>query len=233
MALSFDEVQELFNTLGVQSFGAALPEGRIHWTNADGQTVAHGRCQAVLSWAAANDSIMWADHIPHFGKAGVPCLPAPDPDQPYEEGIDLQKAQELAGQAASLANAQFLYAAPMGGGSQLFLAVRDFAAGAPEEDADAEERRQAATRAWAAARLQAVVGVIGEDRLAEAKTLLEGLVGQARQQAEYVVTGTDTAERLEGLANQAGLWAESLEAERDRVIYEMGIAAKSFGEDPA
>ena len=92
MALSFDEVQELFNTLGVQSFGAALPEGRIHWTNADGETVAHGRCQAVLSWAAANDSIMWADHIPHFGKAGVPCLPAPDPDQPYEEGIDIEQA---------------------------------------------------------------------------------------------------------------------------------------------
>lgn len=234
--LTFADVEELFRTLGVKSFGAALPEGRIQWTNEAGEVVAHARCQAVLSWAATNNSLMWAEALGHFQQAGVPCLPKLDGEEDYLEGVTEEQAQELATQAAQLTGAQFLYAAPMGGGGQLFLAVREFRAGAEAPDPDAEERRQDATRAWAGQKLRGLAKVIREGRTDEARALLGALPDQATQQAEYVVQGTPVAARLKDLADQARGWSESLgeagseagEETAERLAYELDIAARGF-----
>lgn len=236
--LTFDQVAELFDTLGVKSFGAALPEGRIHWTNADGAVVAHARCQAILSWAATNASVMWAEQIPSFQEAGVPCLPAPDEDG-YQEGVDEAEAQELASQAAQLANAQFLYAAPSGGGGKLFLAIRGFVAGAPEADPEADDKRLASATAWVQTRLHQLSGLLADDsgdRALEAPGLLRAFADQCRQQAEFVVPGTELGTRLSGLSVQATTWATALSMDashRPRVAYEMAVATNGFTDQPA
>lgn len=229
-SLTFADVQELFSTLGVKSFGAALPEGRIHWTNEAGEIVAHGRCQAVLSWAATNNSAMWAEAMSHFQQAGVPCLPKLDGEDDYMEDCDAAAAEVMATQAAQLTGATFLYAAPMGGGGQLFLAIRDFKAGAQAPDPDAEQRRQDATRAWAGQKLRGLAKLVREGRLDEARSLLAALPAQANQQAEYVVQGTPVAARLQDLAVQAEGWVGTLaeDAQAERVAYELDIAARGF-----
>ncbi|HCH66095.1 MAG: hypothetical protein CL927_04315 [Deltaproteobacteria bacterium] len=229
--LTFDQVSELFESLGVSSFGAALPEGQIHWTNTEGEIVAHARCQAILSFAATNASVMWAEKIPSFTDAGVPCLPAPD-DEGYQEGLDEAEAQELASQAAQLVNAQFLYAAPTGGGGKLFLAIRGFTAGTPEPDEHEEERRLAATTGWVQERLHQMSALLASDRAEEAPGLLKGFADQAKQHATFVVPGSELAGRLTGLSIQATTWGTALSLDpthRDRVAYEIAIAINGFG----
>lgn len=229
-SLTFDQVEKLFNSLGVKSFGADLAQGRIHWLDEGGQTVAFARCQAVLSHAATNDSIAWAEDLPHFKQAGVPCLPKLDGEEAYQDGVSLELAQELATQAAQLTGAQFLYTAPSGGGGQLFLAVRDFTPGSPEEDPDAASKRIDGTRGWARNRLGTMVGVIREGRLDEAQALLASLAGEARNQAEFVVPGTDVAAQLEQLAVQSVTWAERVAEAPEPVAYELEIASRGFVE---
>jgi hypothetical protein len=226
--LAFKELQALFDSLGVKDFGAALPEGRIHWTDAGGKVVAHARCRAILSWASTNHSIMWAEAIASFQQAGVPCLPAPEGEDPYVQDIDEDLAQELAGQSAQLVNAQFLYAAPTGGGGKLFLAVTDFTPGAMDEDPGQEARRIEAARGWAAERLVRLAALLEQGEVDEVATLLGSLSGQARQQADFVVRGTDLAPRLSGLATQAMLWAQALPEHKDRVAYELKVAARGW-----
>ena len=129
--MPFEEIQRLFTTLGVRDFGAALPEGRIQWMNADGAVVADGRCVAVLSWAAPNQSIAWAEALPHFKSAGVPTVARPEGLPEYQVGLPEGLAEQLANRAARDAGALFLYAAPTGGGSKLFLAVTEFTPAEP------------------------------------------------------------------------------------------------------
>lgn len=229
--LTFDQVAELFGTLGVKSFGAALPEGRIHWTDEAGNIVAYARCQAILSYASTNASIMWAEKIPSFAKAGVPCLPAPD-EEGYQEGVDENEAQDLASQAAQLVSAQFLYAAPTGGGGKLFLAIRGFTAGTPDPDPDGDERRLAATTAWVQERLTQLSALLAGERADEAPGLLKAFADQARQQGTFVVPGSELASRLTGLSVQATTWSTALSLDannRDRVAYEIAIAVNAFG----
>lgn len=226
--LKFKEVQSLFDSLGVKDFAAALPEGRMHWTDGDGRVVAHARCRAILSWAATNHSIMWAEAIESFQKAGVPCLPGPEGESPYLAEVDEDLAQELATQSAQLVNAQFLYAAPTGGGGKLFLAVTEFTPGSVDEDPDAPRRRIEAARAWAQRRLSDLHRLMGEGRVDEVGSLLGALSGQARQQADFVVRGSELAPRLSGLSTQALLWAQALPEHKERVTYELQVAARAW-----
>lgn len=133
--LSFEEIERLFSSLGVRDFGAALPEGRIQWMNAEGAVVANGKCVAVLSWAAPNQSIAWAEALPHFKEAGVPVVARPEGLSEYQVGVPEKLAEQLANRAARDAAAIFLYTAPTGGGSKLFLAVTEFVPVAGQVDA--------------------------------------------------------------------------------------------------
>lgn len=123
--LNYSEIESLFSSLNIQSFDAALPDGRISWLDGDERVVASGACQAILSWTGKNNSLMWAAAIPSFAEAGVPCLEPPD-EQTYQENVPEDDAEALARQAAQLVSAQFLYAAATGPDSKLFLAIRDF-----------------------------------------------------------------------------------------------------------
>jgi len=124
--LTYDDIERLFSELKIATFDAALPEGRIRWLDGGGRVVAAAECQAILSWSGKNSSLMWAEAIPSFQEAGVPCLPAADEDTPYQEGVEVVEAEALARQAAQLTGAQFLYPAKTGPDSTLFLAIRGF-----------------------------------------------------------------------------------------------------------
>ncbi len=226
--LKFKEVQALFDSLGIKDFAADLPEGRLHWTDAQGRRVASARCRAILSWAAANHSLMWAEGIESFRKAGVPCLPGPEGEPAYVEDIDQDQAQELAAQTAQLVGAQFLYAAPTGGGGLLYLAVSDFQPTGAAEDPDAAARRQEAARQWARERLLALRQRLLDGQVEEAASLLVAFAGQARQQADFVVRGSELAPRLSGLATQATLWAQVLPDQKERVAYELEVASRGW-----
>ncbi len=123
---SFDDIQQTFTALGVRDFSAALPEGRIQWLNAGGAVVAHARCAAVLSYASANQSMAWAEALPHFQQAGVPVLERPDGLPEYQVSVTEQMAEQMAARVARNAGAQFLYPAKYGNGSLLYLSITEF-----------------------------------------------------------------------------------------------------------
>lgn len=125
---AFDDIQKTFAALGVRDFAAALPEGRIQWLNAEGAVVAHARCVAVLSFASANESMAWAEELPHFKEAGVPTLERPDGMPGYQINITETVAEQMAARVARNAGAQFLYPAKYGNGSVLYLSITEFAA---------------------------------------------------------------------------------------------------------
>jgi hypothetical protein len=126
--LSFEDIQARFVALGITDFSAALPEGRIQWLNRDGAVVAHGRCVAVLSYAGANQSIAWAEALPHFKEAHVPCVERPEGLPEYQLNITEAMAEQLASRVARNAGAVFLYPAKTGQGGILYLGITEFAA---------------------------------------------------------------------------------------------------------
>lgn len=133
---NFDDIQQIFASLGVRDFDAALPEGRIRWLNADGAVVATARCAAILSYASANQSMAWAEALPHFKAAGVPCLERPEGLPEYQVNITEAMAEQLAARIARNAGADFLYPAKTGPGSLLYLSVSEFTpVGAPVGEA--------------------------------------------------------------------------------------------------
>ena len=175
-----------------------------------------------------NQSMMWAAAIPAFADAGVPCIEPLDPDETYKEDVGEEEAEELAGQAAQLVSAAFLYAAPTGGGGKLFLAIRDFTPGSLDPDPDEEARRVEAARSWAEGKLRTLAEILEAGDTAKVRSLLRVFSGEAKQQADYVVPGTDLAPRLTGLATQSQMWAQLLPGEADKVAYALGVAANGF-----
>ena len=227
--LSFEEVEELFRTLGIRTFGAALPEGRIHWMDESGTVVAHGSCLAILSFAAANGSVMWAGEIPAFRQANVPVIPRPESFAGYQENVNEKHAEAMATAVCRSEGALFLYRAPSGGGGALFLAVTEFHPGGLEADPDDAARRSESARAWAFTSLTGIGALLEQGGSAEEAGLLLGrLRDQAHQQAEFVLKGLPAATEIDRLGDQAAAWAAAVPDHRDRVAYELNIAARRW-----
>lgn len=123
---TFDEIQALFESLDIQTFEAALPEGRITWLDSDGQPVAHARCKAILSHASANDTLVWARGLEHFVEAGVPMVEVDEELPDLMENVPRETAEQFAMRFADRDGAEFYYEAPAGEGSILYLAIHEF-----------------------------------------------------------------------------------------------------------
>lgn len=202
--LPYVAIRALFDTLGVATFGAALPEGRIQWMNGAGDVVASASCEVVLSWAAGNDSILWGTKLPGFAEAGVPCVPLPEAQPESQVGVTKEEAESIATAACMGGGAQFLYEAPTGGGC-LFLAVREFRPGAPgEEDAAAAAGRLDKARTWAAQSLARLANALEEDDArADAVAALGAFARDLRNQADLVIAGLPAAASVRSLAERA------------------------------
>lgn len=116
-----EEVAAKFDSLGIKSFGADLPAGKIHWVNAQGEIVARGDCKAVISFAGTNNSYIWLSTMAQY--ESVPTLPIPEGSAPYVEPATETEARAAATLAAIGDKADYLYAAPVGGGGYVYLAV--------------------------------------------------------------------------------------------------------------
>lgn len=127
----FQEIQSLFQSLGIRSFFAELPEGRISWVDAAGTVVAVGRCKAILSYAGRNMSVAWAWGIPALTAAGVPTVEKDEDVPVYLENVPRRNAELFAMRAALHDGAEFYYEAPTGEESVLFLAIHGFQPVAP------------------------------------------------------------------------------------------------------
>jgi hypothetical protein len=226
-ALSFGEVSGLFGTLAIQSFGAALPEGRIHWMDKDGNIVAHGRCLAILSFAATNNSVMWADGIPSFKDAGVPVVPHEGEHYVVDQGPE--QAEALALEAANKAGAIFAYQAPTGGGGILWLAVTEFVPGSIATDPDEAARRERSARDYVGATLSGVSTALADGGdPAEAAALLRSFASVLSKQIEFVVAGLPVADGLQVLVDDAVAWADALPADAMRVQGAVKAAASHW-----
>ena len=122
----FSEIQAAFKELGIKTFYAELPEGRISWVDDGDVTVARARCKAILSYVATNQSLKWAWGLEHFVTAGVPMVARDETMPVYMENVPLRNAEHLAMRAADEDGAEFYYAAPTGEGSFLYLAIHGF-----------------------------------------------------------------------------------------------------------
>lgn len=200
--LPFVAIRALFDSLGVQSFGAALPEGRIHWMNGNGDTVASARCKVVLSWAAGNDSILWATKVPGFAEAGIPVVPLPDGQDEMQEGVSREDAESIATAACMGTGVQFLYEAPTGGGC-LFLAIDHFTPGSPDEDPAAAAARLDNARSWAARNLASLAAALEEGQGSrESLGAMGAFAKDLRNQAALALTGLPGAADVQTLAER-------------------------------
>ncbi len=200
--LPYVAIRALFDNLGVATFGAALPEGRIQWMNGAGEVVAHGSCEVVLSWASGNDSILWGTKLPGFAEAGVPCVPLPEAQPESQIGVTKEEAEAIATAACMGSGAPFLYEAPTGGGC-LFLVVTEFHPGAPGEDAAAAAGRLDKARRWAAQWLARHAQALEADESrAEAVAALGAFARDLRNQADLVIAGLPAAASVRALAER-------------------------------
>ncbi|MEC8424572.1 MAG: hypothetical protein VX000_12400 [Myxococcota bacterium] len=200
--LPFVAIRALFDSLGVATFGAALPEGRIQWMDAQGTVVATARCRVVLSWAAGNESYLWATRLPGFSEAGVPVVPLPDGEEESRVGVTKEEAESVATAACMGTGVQFLYEAPTGGGC-LFLAVEQFAPGAPDEDRGGAAARFEKARTWAARTLARLAETIESE--AGSRASLEAMGAFAkdlRNQSDLALTGLPGAASVRQLADR-------------------------------
>jgi hypothetical protein len=197
-------IRMMFDQLGVASFGAALPEGDIHWMDDRGNIVARAKCAVVLSWAEGNRSILWGTKLPGFAEAGVPVVPLPEGQEESVLDVDKDDAESIATSACIGTNDpfQFMYEAPTGGGC-LFLAVREFRPGAPNEDAAAGQKRLEKARAWAASTLANLANVLEEDATRSEAIAAMGALGKnLRNQADLVIAGLPAAASVRMLAER-------------------------------
>ena len=134
-------IANVLDALGVVNFGADLVGGKIHWTNKEGEIVAFANVKAIMSWAATNNSAMWAHAVGQFQDAGVPCVVPKDAISEYISNINDEQAAELPQKVAAEAGAQFLYRAA-NGANGLYLAIFDFEEGTRELTTEDITRRR-------------------------------------------------------------------------------------------
>jgi hypothetical protein len=139
--MNTETLEELLQSLESVGFGANLAGGKIYWTNAAGTVVAHAECKAILSWAATNNSAMWAHAIGQFQDAGVPVLKPANYKSDYIGNINDDQAAKFATEVAEEGGAQFVYRAP-NGANGLYLAVFNLKAESKELNEDDYRRKR-------------------------------------------------------------------------------------------
>ncbi len=204
--------QHVLQQLGVEDFGADLAGGKIHWTNAGGEVVAHATFKAILSWAATNNSIMWAQELEQFREAGVPVLGL-DPGSlglSRSGAMGDNEAANLAREAASAADALFVYRAP-NGDNALYLAVYDFETGNIELGPEELERRETSAQEYISTSLGNIANVLeDESRREEVRRLLVNFKKALEQQAE-LLSGSPAADDVRGLIPTVRRWLPLLD----------------------
>ena len=212
-------IANVLDALGVVNFGADLVGGKIHWTNKEGEIVAFANVKAIMSWAATNNSAMWAHAVGQFQDAGVPCVVPKDAISEYISNINDEQAAEFAQKVAAEAGAQFLYRAA-NGANGLYLAIFDFEEGTRELTTQDITRRRRSAIGYVVQMLGNLAEILNnKKREQEAVKLLEHFQTALKQQVEQVLKDEDVITEAKKLDGSMSVWiSKILAGERKDVL---------------
>jgi len=222
-------LSSILETIGVVNFGADLVGGKIHWTNNEGEIVAFANIKAIMSWAATNNSAMWAHGIGQFQDAGVPCVVPEDAISEYISNINDIQAAEFAEKAAAAAGAEFIYRAA-NGANGLYLAVYDFEKGTRELTAEDITRRRRSAIGYVVQMLGNISEILNnKKREEEAIKLLQHFQIALQQQVEEILKDEDVIEEAKKLDKSMSVWiTKVLAGERKDVLAFMKQAVSKW-----
>lgn len=194
---NFEAVKAKFEELRVESFGADLPNGKIHWTNSSGERVAQGDCKVTISFAGTNNSYIWMSTMAQY--KNVPKIPIPAGMPKYVESTTEERARKIAEDAALKDGADFLYAAPVGGGGFVYIAVYKLVFTVEKDTPEIEASKKKAVWEFIVNKLDSLMPIVeGNDFAA----LFEAFIVELRNQAKYVLYGLSEAQAIGAFANQ-------------------------------
>jgi hypothetical protein len=226
--MNLEKFTELLDSLAVKSYGINLAGGKIHWTDAAGTVVAHADVKAVISWAATNNSAMWAYAIGQFQDAEVPVV-KPEILNSEQIGniLDVQAA-EFAAKAAEAAGAEYLYRAA-NGANGLYLAVYNFKAESYELSPDEILRKRKSSIGYIIQMIGSISEILNNKRrVEEASKLLQHFSDALNQQIEFVLKGDDLKEEAAKLQKSIAAWVGMLPDQRKDVLAFMKQAASKW-----
>jgi hypothetical protein len=227
--MQLGDINTVLDNLGVVSYGLNLAGGKIHWTNKAGLVVAHAEVKAVLSWAATNNSAMWAHAIGQFEDAGVPVLIPENPKADYIGNINDEQAKDFAAKVAEAANASFLYRAA-NGANGLYLAVFDFKEESIELTDEDWVRKKRSAMNYSVQMLYNLCEILkNKKRWEEALRLMDHYHKALEDQIEHVTRGDQTLiELMRKQQKSIKVWQGMLPKKRKDVIAFMNQAASKW-----
>lgn len=222
------EFLEELDKLDAIGFGANLAGGKIYWTDKEGLVVAHAECKAILSWAATNNSAMWAFAIGQFQDAGVPVVSPVDIKSDYIGNINDAQAEEFAAKAASDAGAQYIYRAA-NGANGLYLAVYNFKIETIELSSEDHLRKRKSSINYIVQMITNLAEILSnKKRVNEAINLMKHFSDALNQQISVVLKDDDLKEEAGKLQRSINAWLNLLPEKRNDVLAFMKQAASKW-----
>lgn len=226
--MNCQDFKMVLDELKVVGFGVNLAGGKIHWTDAAGLVVAHAEIKAILSWAATNNSAMWAHAIGQFQDAKVPVLIPKEKISDFIQNINDSEAADLASEAAEEADAEFIYRAS-NGANGLYLAVFNF----KKESFELSSEDLARKRKSAIGYIVQMLGNIHEilsnkKRVEEAGNLLKHFDEVLNQQLEMLIKDEDLKDEGNRLKKSIQSWLNMLPDKRNDVLAFIKQAASKW-----
>ena len=226
--MNIKEFGDLLESLGAIGFGANLAGGKIYWTDKEGKVVAHAESKAILSWAATNNSAMWAFAIGQFQDAGVPLIKPSDASAEYISNISDEQAEEYAAKVALEASAEFLYRAS-NGANGLYLAVYNFKVESMELSAEDHRRKRNSSINYIVQMIGNLAEILSnKKRTDEAISLMKHFSDALNQQIAIVLKDDDLKEEATKLQRSIAAWVNMLPDNRKDVLAFMKQSASKW-----
>jgi hypothetical protein len=222
------QFSNILSELGTVGFGANLAGGKIHWTNSEDKVVAHADIKAILSWAATNNSAMWAHAIGQFQDANIPVIKPEDAKSEYIGNVTDEQAGEFAATAGLAAGAEYIYRAA-NGANGLYLAIFNFKAESIELSADDIVRKRRSSIGY----IVQMLGNIGEimsnkKRMEEAQNLLLHFCDALDQQMGHTLRDEDLIAEALKLQKSIRFWVSVLPGQKTDVLAFIKQAASKW-----
>jgi hypothetical protein len=226
--MNCEDFKKVLDELQVYGFGANLAGGKIHWTDKEGKVVAHAEIKAVLSWAATNNSAMWAYAISQFQDAKVPVIKPKNVKSDYIGDINDAKAAEMASEVAAEAEAEFVYRAS-NGANGLYLAVFNFKKESIELNAEDIARKRKSAIGYVVQMLGNISEILSNKKRAdEAINLLKHFDEALSQQLQQLSKDEDLGEEGIKLKKSIQTWLSMMPEKRDDVLAFLKQAASKW-----
>lgn len=222
-------INSVLDRLQVVNYGLDLAGGKIHWTNRAGEVVAHAKVKAILSWAATNNSAMWAHAIGQFEDAGVPVLVPENTMADYIGNINDDQAKDYAAKVAETHDASYLYRAA-NGANGLYLGIFDFKEESIELGPDDVVRKKRSAMNYSVQMLYNLSEILqNKKRWEEALKLMDHYHKALEDQVDHVARGDERLiELLRKQQKSIKVWQGMLPKKRKDVMAFINQAASKW-----